>query len=173
LRCIRCPARRRIGHKPPAAAALRPAAASARNDAPGTRTNALAFQVSRNGAPIGTHRLSFSRHGAELAVRIDAAFRVGFGFITFYRYRHSGVERWRDGRFESSKPPRTTMAGYSGLKTFALLPQTRRQRTQRNKSFLVLFFKKELLLFPTRNPSTTAPTAYPPPASHTHAADAA
>jgi hypothetical protein len=64
-------------------------------------TDSLNFQVSRNGAPIGTHKLEFSRAGRDLTVHIDAAFRVGFGFITFYRYHHVGVERWRDGHFDS------------------------------------------------------------------------
>jgi hypothetical protein len=73
--------------------------AAARAGAP--PTDSLNFQVSRNGSPIGTHVLAFSRSGGDLTVHIDAAFRVGFGFITFYRYHHVGVERWRDGVFES------------------------------------------------------------------------
>jgi hypothetical protein len=63
--------------------------------------NTLAFQVSRNGAPIGTHRLDFDRRGRDITVRIGAAFRVGFSFVTLYRYRHDGVEQWRDGAFQS------------------------------------------------------------------------
>jgi hypothetical protein len=86
-----------------AAAAFWPATAIAAS--PGAQTgcpatDALTFQVSRNGAPIGTHKLTFSRAGDDLTVHIDAAFRVGFGFITVYRYRHVGVERWRGGRFD-------------------------------------------------------------------------
>ncbi len=81
-----------------AAMALWPAAAA---QAGAPATDSLNFQVSRNGSPIGTHGLAFSRRGGDLTVQIDAAFRVGFGFITFYRYHHVGVERWRDGRFES------------------------------------------------------------------------
>jgi hypothetical protein len=61
----------------------------------------LAFQVSRNGSAIGTHRLDFTQDGATTTVRIDASFRVGFGFITLYRYHHQGVEIWRDGAFAS------------------------------------------------------------------------
>jgi hypothetical protein len=63
--------------------------------------NALAFQVCRNGSTIGTHRLDFTQSAGALTVNIDAAFRVGLGFITFYRYHHRGVEQWRDGRFQS------------------------------------------------------------------------
>ena len=64
-------------------------------------SDALAFEVSRNGSRIGTHRLDFTCNGSSNTVRIDAAFRVGFSFITLYRYHHSGVEEWRDGRFVS------------------------------------------------------------------------
>ena len=61
----------------------------------------LTFQVSRNGSPIGTHSLDFAQDGDTTTVRIDAAFRIGFGFITLYRYRHQGVEIWRGGTFAS------------------------------------------------------------------------
>jgi hypothetical protein len=63
--------------------------------------NSLVFDVSRNGSKIGTHRLDFSRSGDALTVRIDAEFRVGFGPITLFRYRHQGVERWDGGTFTS------------------------------------------------------------------------
>jgi hypothetical protein len=61
----------------------------------------LAFQVSRNGSEIGTHKLGFVREGNTLSVHIDAQFRVHFGPLTFYRYHHQGVEQWRDGAFAS------------------------------------------------------------------------
>jgi hypothetical protein len=76
-----------------ALACVRPA----RADIPSAGT--LAFQVSRNGSIIGTHTLTFAKNGSNLTVRIDAAFRVHFGPVTFYRYRHQGVEQWQDGRF--------------------------------------------------------------------------
>jgi hypothetical protein len=63
--------------------------------------DSLAFQVSRNGRAIGTHNLDFVRTGKAVTVRILAEFRVGFGPITFYRYRHQGSEHWQDGRFQS------------------------------------------------------------------------
>jgi hypothetical protein len=59
----------------------------------------LAFQVSRNGSVIGTHTLKFAQSGSSLTVRIAAEFRVHFGPITLYRYRHQGVEQWQDGAF--------------------------------------------------------------------------
>lgn len=56
----------------------------------------LAFRVLRNGSPIGTHTLSFARDGRRLEVRVNVALAVGFGPITFYRYRHEAVETWQD-----------------------------------------------------------------------------
>jgi hypothetical protein len=63
--------------------------------------DSLVFQVRRNGSPIGTHRLDFTRAGGVTRVRIDAAFRVGFSVITLYRYHHQGEEIWQDGQFRS------------------------------------------------------------------------
>ena len=63
--------------------------------------DSLVFQVSRNGSPIGLHRVDFSTGGGALTARIDAAFKVGFGFITFYRYHHQAEERWLDGSFHT------------------------------------------------------------------------
>jgi hypothetical protein len=73
---------------------------------------ALAFQGSRNGSPIGKHTLNFAQDGARVGapnlasngtttVHIEADFRVGFSFITLYRYHHAGIESWRDGQFQS------------------------------------------------------------------------
>jgi len=61
----------------------------------------LTFQVSRNGSPIGVHCVAFSRSGAMLTAQINAAFKVGFGLITFYRYQHSGTEIWHGDQFQS------------------------------------------------------------------------
>jgi hypothetical protein len=84
-----------------ALAGLRPALAAS-GQAPSLPGSAcLAFQVSRNGSPIGTHRLDFTRSGTAVTARILAAFKVGFGPITFYRYHHQGSEQWRDGQFQS------------------------------------------------------------------------
>ncbi len=59
----------------------------------------LAFDVSRNGSKIGTHTLHFEREAGTMRVHIAADFRVGFGFITLFRYRHRALEEWRDGHF--------------------------------------------------------------------------
>ncbi len=59
------------------------------------------FAVLRNGWEIGRHRLRFSRADDTLSCDIDVDLAVGFGPLTFYRYRHENSERWRNGRFES------------------------------------------------------------------------
>lgn len=61
---------------------------------------ALAFDVFRNGSPIGRHRLSFARSGenaGDLTVRVDIDLVVTFARIPIYRYRHRNTETWRGG----------------------------------------------------------------------------
>jgi hypothetical protein len=72
-----------------------PAAAPAGPIPPGNR---IAFDVARNGAPIGTHTLGFTREGdvTRVDIAIDLAVRV-LG-ITVYRYTHRNTERWRGER---------------------------------------------------------------------------
>ncbi len=79
-------------------AALRPALAGALAV---PRGESLVFRVSRNGTQIGSHRVDFSTSNGALTAHIDAAFTVGFGFITLYRYHHQAQEIWRDGSFQS------------------------------------------------------------------------
>ena len=59
-----------------------------------------AFTVSRNGTPIGRHRLRFQQDGPRLAVDIAIELEVKLAFITVYRYRyrHTNRELWDDGR---------------------------------------------------------------------------
>ncbi len=61
----------------------------------------LRFTVLRNGSEIGRHQLQFDAAGDELSVHIEARMHVGFGPITFFRYHHHGVERWKNGQFVS------------------------------------------------------------------------
>ncbi|HEX6142432.1 MAG TPA: DUF6134 family protein [Geminicoccaceae bacterium] len=70
----------------PAAAALRPPAED------------IAFQALRNGSPIGTHKLRFSKDGERLTVDIEIAFAVKFAFLTLYSYHHTNRETWENGR---------------------------------------------------------------------------
>jgi hypothetical protein len=75
-----------------AASPSSPMAAASGNDA-------LAFQVYRNGSPIGSHTITVDRSGNGLRVHIAADFRVCFGFITLFRYRLRALEEWQDGQF--------------------------------------------------------------------------
>ena len=59
------------------------------------------FQVLRNGRDIGRHRLVLRREGQDVLCGIEVELRVGLGPITFYRYTHENLERWRAGRFVS------------------------------------------------------------------------
>lgn len=61
----------------------------------------LRFAVSRNGSPIGTHALGFKSSAGTVEVTFDVSFQVKLGFITLYRYRHTGTETWSGGRFFS------------------------------------------------------------------------
>jgi hypothetical protein len=58
----------------------------------------LAFEVWREGSPIGRHSLIFEVAGDRLQVDIAIDLAVGIGPITLYRYRHRSREEWLDGR---------------------------------------------------------------------------
>ena len=59
------------------------------------------FAVSRDGAPIGQHRLRFSQDGPRTTAEIDIELQVKLAFITVYRYRHVNRELWEGGRLLS------------------------------------------------------------------------
>jgi hypothetical protein len=56
------------------------------------------FLVTRNGAPIGHHRLAFRTDGPRLVVEIDIELEVKLAFLTLYRYRHTNRELWEGER---------------------------------------------------------------------------
>ncbi len=58
----------------------------------------LSFTVLRDGSPIGTHRLAFSRDGERVIVDITIRFEVKLAFITLFRYAHDAQETWEKGR---------------------------------------------------------------------------
>ncbi|MCS6920391.1 MAG: DUF6134 family protein [Elioraea sp.] len=63
--------------------------------------NRLAFRVTRNDSPIGTHVLDFSRQGDRLEVRIAIDLAVRFLGLVAYRYRHRNTELWERDRLLS------------------------------------------------------------------------
>lgn len=58
----------------------------------------LSFTVLRDGSPIGTHRLAFTREGERVIVDITIRFEVKLAFITVFRYAHDARETWEKGR---------------------------------------------------------------------------
>jgi hypothetical protein len=61
--------------------------------------NRLVFSIYRNGSPIGTHQVLFSRDGATSVVQSDVSIKVAIGPLVLFRFRFHGTERWQDGRF--------------------------------------------------------------------------
>jgi hypothetical protein len=68
----------------------------------------LAFEIRRNGQPIGRERLDFRNEGDLLTVAFEVDMQVKLGPVPLFTYRHEGTERWRDGRFESLETRTTT-----------------------------------------------------------------
>ena len=58
----------------------------------------IAFQVFRDGAPLGHHKVSFRHEDQNLHVEIDLRLEVKLLFVTVFSYRHRNHEVWRDGR---------------------------------------------------------------------------
>lgn len=62
------------------------------------RKDNIAFQVFRDGDPLGHHRVAFRREAERLHVEIDIQLEVTLAFITVFRYRHTNREVWQNGR---------------------------------------------------------------------------
>ncbi|MDH3966220.1 MAG: DUF6134 family protein [Rhodospirillales bacterium] len=58
----------------------------------------IVFEVFRNGAPLGHHKVVFRREAGDLHVEIDIRLEVKLFFIAVFQYRHRNHEVWRDGR---------------------------------------------------------------------------
>jgi hypothetical protein len=58
----------------------------------------IAFDVFRDGAPLGHHEIVFRREGDDLHVEIDIRLEVKLLFLPVFQYRHRNQEVWRDGR---------------------------------------------------------------------------
>ncbi|MGE4219825.1 MAG: DUF6134 family protein [Alphaproteobacteria bacterium] len=61
----------------------------------------LAFDIVRNGKPIGTHVYRFQRDEDRLEVDIRTNIDYRLLSIPFYRFEHRSHEVWRDGRIGS------------------------------------------------------------------------
>lgn len=58
----------------------------------------LAFDVVREGAVVGQHRITFHQEGGKLLVHSELAIQVKVLFVTAYRYEQTREEVWRDGK---------------------------------------------------------------------------
>jgi hypothetical protein len=58
----------------------------------------IVFEILRDSADIGSHKLSFRREGEDLHVNVAIDIEVGFGLLTLFEYTHTNHEVWRDGR---------------------------------------------------------------------------
>jgi len=58
----------------------------------------LRFDIVREGAVVGYHRITFRREGDKLVVHSDLDIKVKLLFITVYRYKQTREEVWRDGK---------------------------------------------------------------------------
>lgn len=63
--------------------------------------NRIAFSVTRNDSPIGTHAIDFARDGGDVRVSVAIDFAVRFLGITAFRYTHRNSEIWRGDRLLS------------------------------------------------------------------------
>ena len=81
-------------------------------------TDALAFQISRNGSRIGTHTLHFQKMADGLSVNVAVEMVVRFGPIPVFRYNHNTIERWQAGQFVSldSKTDYDGEPGFSAVR---------------------------------------------------------
>lgn len=63
-----------------------------------TADGPLAFDIRRDGASIGRHRVSFQRRGGQLQVDVAIDIAVSLAFIPVFSYRHRNREVWQDDR---------------------------------------------------------------------------
>ena len=82
-----------------AGAAFLPVLAHA--ELPVPASNTLSFRVMRKGNRIGTHTLTFSRNGDDLAIDIAVTMAVYLGPIRMFHYSHHNIERWKGDTFVS------------------------------------------------------------------------
>jgi hypothetical protein len=66
-----------------------------------TNPGRTVFDVTRNGAPFGTHTVSVSQSGETLRAQNTIALRAGVGPVTMFRLEQSCAETWADGALTS------------------------------------------------------------------------
>ena len=68
----------------------------------------LAFQVFRNGTKVGEHLMTFAGDDRNRTVTANVAMTAKVGPVPVYKYKHTAVEKWVDGKWASVE---TTMPG--------------------------------------------------------------
>jgi hypothetical protein len=61
----------------------------------------LAFQVFRNGNKVGEHVIAFSGDDNDRTATTNVAMTVKIGPVPVYKYRHTAIEKWVDGKWAS------------------------------------------------------------------------
>lgn len=59
--------------------------------------DAVRFRVLRNGSPVGTHTVTFSRQGRDIIAETRFDVQVELLFVTAYRYEYRAFDTWRNG----------------------------------------------------------------------------
>lgn len=62
------------------------------------RAGVFTFTVTREGAPIGMHRVAFSHDGKRIEIDTEMELKVTFAMVPLYRFSHQRHEVWEDGR---------------------------------------------------------------------------
>jgi len=63
--------------------------------------DSIEFEIFRNDAPVGTHRVTFEDRGGALKVVTDFELEVRALFITFFEMQYRSEALWRDGALVS------------------------------------------------------------------------
>jgi len=74
------------------------AGSAASAEAGDSKAAEIAFELTRKGDRIGTHRIAFTREDGALKVAVDIDIKVKFLVFTAFSYEHRVRETWRDGR---------------------------------------------------------------------------
>ncbi|HUF56044.1 MAG TPA: DUF6134 family protein [Thermohalobaculum sp.] len=62
------------------------------------RAGVFTFTVTREGEPIGTHRVAFSHDGARTEIDAEMELKVTFAMVPLYHFSNERREVWQDGR---------------------------------------------------------------------------
>ena len=64
----------------------------------GHHAGTFTFKVTRDGAPIGEHRVTFRHDGERVEIEAAMELKVSFAMVPVFRFRHQRHEIWQDGK---------------------------------------------------------------------------